>query len=185
MSDAQLSPRPRRLSISGAFALLAIAAVLVVVSVPRLHVLAQQENEVDARNTALLLARALRTHGASAERPPSLADLLGRAELGGLADSELLERDTVLRRHGYLFEITSLSPAVRLMSAPVALLCGTSASLPTTAIRAWPWTPGASGGSSFLVTAEGALFELPGSGARAQGPAGAVLIDPESWKRAR
>jgi hypothetical protein len=184
MSDAQLAPRPGRISISGTLALLAIAAVLVVVSVPRLRVLARHENEADARNTALLLARALRAHGTSAAKPPSLTELLVRPELGGLADSELLARDTVLRRHGYLFEIASLSPAVGPTPA-TAVLSSAAGGTPSTAIRAWPWTPGASGGSSFLVTAEGALFELPHSGTRAQRPAGAVQVELEGWKPTR
>src|SRR5688572_463239 len=76
------------LSFSGALSLAAVVLVLVVVSVPRLQDLARQENEADARVTAELLARALRTLPAASE--PSLRDLVRRPELsGGLSDAEL------------------------------------------------------------------------------------------------
>src|SRR5262245_51531649 len=109
------SPRTRgrvalSLSLSGALSLLAVVAVLIVVSVPRLRGLALQENEGDARGTAQALARALAALEARPSRPPRLADLLETGELRGLGDVELLAGGRVLRRHGYLFEITCLSP---------------------------------------------------------------------------
>ena len=124
---SEVAPTTRHeaaLSLSGALSLLAVVAVLVVVSLPRLRGLALQENEVDARGTALMLARALRGIEPRPDRKPALRELLRRPELRGLADVEVLAEGTLLRRHGYLFEVTCLSPAMTAPAAPAALLCG-------------------------------------------------------------
>lgn len=188
LSRAEAWRLPGGLSISGALSLLAVAAVLVVVSVPRLRDLAVAENEADARATAQLLASTLRASPKSADgRGPSLRELLRRPELdGALEDSELLERGTLLRRRGYLFEVTRLAPVLSLPSTPASLLCGESGGLHgMPAIRAWPWAHG-TGEASFLVTAAGATLVLPDSSpdALGLGAAGADLGPLEGWRRA-
>ncbi len=119
MSEAPPSSRASgALSLSGAISLFAIVAVLVVISLPRLRGLALQENEVDAQGTAQILARALPGLEAKACRKPSLRELLRSPELHGLGDAELLAGGSVMRRHGYLFEVTWMSPAVTAPAVP-------------------------------------------------------------------
>lgn len=143
------APRPRSIggvSFSGALSLLAVAAVLVVVSLPRLRGLALAENEVDASATAQLLAVALRADEAANGAPPSWRELLARPELASvLSDGELVGAGTLLRHHGYLFELTRL--ATGRSDAP-----GARTEL---AVRAWPWAHGATGEATFLATAGG------------------------------
>jgi hypothetical protein len=181
------SARPRPflgLSYSGALSLAAIVAVLVVISVPRLQDIARQENEADARTTAQLLARALGSFPATGE--PSMRDLVRRPELaGGLSDAELLQRGTLLRRHGYLFEVTRLAPSLNLPALPIALLAGAKDALKSMpAIRAWPWSHGSSGEMAFLVTAAGACLLHPNSASRwhGLGSAGMVVNELTGWR---
>ena len=191
LSRAEAWRLPGGLTISGALSLLAVTAVLVVVSVPRLRDLAVAENEADARATAQLLAEALRGSATSSaeargDREPGLRELLRRPELtGALGDSELLEHGTLLRRRGYLFEITRLTPLLSLPSTPASLLCGQSGGLHgMLAVRAWPWAEG-TGEASFLVTAEGATFVAPTPcrSSLGLGAAGADLGPLEGWRR--
>lgn len=138
--------------------LFAIAAVVVVISLPRLREFALRENEADARALLARLGAALEAH--AAERPlatePALAvvDLLetGGASRGaasdvvpsgpltssanpahprGLADAELLDGGRLLRRHGYLFDVAS-GPDHRIV------------------VRAWPWHAGRTGQRAFV-----------------------------------
>lgn len=188
MSEAVLSHRARGpISLSGAFSLLAVVAVLVVVSLPRLRGLALQENEVDAKSTARSLANALRELGSSPARKPALRELLRRPGLLGLGDSELLAGGQVMRRHGYLFEITCLPPTITAASAPAALLGGEPAALcGLLAIRAWPWDHGTTGRVAFLVTQKGGTLAHPNSGAGWEGveARGATLESLAGWRPA-
>jgi len=174
------------LSLSGALSLAAIVAVLVVISVPRLQDLAKHENEADARVTAQILARALNSLPAAGE--PSMRALVRRPELsGGLSDAELLQRGALLRRHGYLFEVTRLAPRLSLPAAPLSLLSGEKGVLGSVlAIRAWPWAHGSSGEAAFLVTASGASLRHPNSVLRWHGleSAGVVVDELSGWRPA-
>jgi hypothetical protein len=172
------------LSYSGALSLAAIVAVLVVISVPRLQDLAKHENEADARTTALLLARTLGS--LPAEEEPSMRDLVRRTELaGGLSDAELLRRGALLRRHGYLFEVTRLAPSLSLPALPMALLSGEKGALKSMlAIRAWPWAHGSSGEMAVLATAAGACLLHPNSAPRWHGleSAGELVDELTGWR---
>lgn len=174
------------LSFSGALSLAAVAAVLVVVSVPRLRGLAMQENEVDARATAQLLARALDARDEAGV--PTLRDLLRRPGMSSsLADAELVVRGTLLRRHGYLFEVTRLEPSLSLPAAPASLLSGEKGALHSMlAIRAWPWLHGATGEAAFLATAAGACLMRANAVPLWQGPeaAGLGIVDLAGWQPA-
>lgn len=174
------------LSFSGALSLAAVVVVLVVVSVPRLQDLARQENEADARATAQLLARALGSF--PAPFAPTMRELVRRPELsGGLLDAELLQRGALLRRHGYLFEVTQLAPSMSLPAAPLALISGETGVLKSMpAIRAWPWRHGSSGELAFLVTAAGASLLHPNSEPRWHGleSAGMVVDELKGWRPA-
>jgi len=152
---------PGGISLSGALSLVAVACVLVVVSVPRLRCLALEENEVDARFTARILARGLSQieGGGTNTKQVSIRDLLRRTDVGDLlSDAETLERGLVLRRHGYLFEITRLSPDFSLSYATSRLLGGKGSLSSILAVRAWPWAYGSTGRSAVLATAGGALL---------------------------
>jgi len=181
---APVAPAARRgLSLSGALSLCAVAAVLIVVSIPRLRGMAQQENEVDACATTRLLAFALRAYGE--ERAPTLSDLLHMPQLAGLrADAELLERGRLLRRHGYLFELSRLTPGVAFTAAPLTPLAtpGGAPGLPH-AVRAWPWEHGFTGRACFLATDSGATLRHANTGAHCEGTRGAGegCIPLEGW----
>lgn len=183
--SAMKSRLPWGISLSGALSLLAVVSVLVVVSVPRLRGIALQENEVDARGTAGLLASALRGMK-DADDTPSLRELLRRPELAGLlADAELVEHGTLLRHHGYLFEVTRLCPSLSLPSAPSSLLSGDRGGLHSMmAIRAWPWAHGATGEAAFLVTAGGAGLVHPNAPPCWEGlrDAGVPVEELTSWR---
>ena len=160
-----------RLSFSGALSLVAVVAVLVVVSVPRLRGLALLENEADARSTAQLLVAALRdAHGSAA--PACLGELLDEKGLV-VPDAELLGRGALLRRHGYLFELTRTPLELSFACAPL-FVSGRSPELGlVNAVRAWPWKHGATGCAAFLATESGALFVHGNVGALWDGPSAA------------
>lgn len=174
------------LSFSGALSLAAVVSVLVVISVPRLQGLARRENESDARVTAQLLANALRACEPSAS--VSMRDLVRRPELAsGLADAELLQRGALLRRHGYLFEVTRLPPSSILATLPLAMFSGKGGLLGSMpAIRAWPWAHGSSGETAFLVTASGASLQHPNDSPCWHGleSAGQPLDELTGWRSA-
>jgi len=186
MSEAVPAIRRRvAISFSGGLSLLAVVAVLVVVSVPRLRGLAQRENEADAAGTAQMLARALQVLDAKACHKPGLRELLRLPELSALGDIELLAGGKVLRRHGYLFEVTCLSPAITAPCGPAALLCGEPDALGSLlAIRAWPWALEVTGSASFLVTRTGGRLVFPSSPVSWQGleAAGVELTSLAGWR---
>lgn len=149
---------------------MAVVLVLIVVSVPRLRGLALRENEADARATAQLLARTLAEHLAGGGAAPEMAQLLATPELASLSDAELLD-GRVLRRHGYLFELTRLfAPADATWGAGERGL---------DAVRAWPWAHGRTGRRGYLVLADGTRLEHPNHPPRWQGLAGAGVAPLE------
>jgi hypothetical protein len=172
------------LSFSGALSLVAVVSVLVVISVPRLLGLARRENEADARVTAELLAGALKAWDPSAT--VSMRDLVRRPELAsGLADAELLQHGSLLRRHGYLFEVIRLSPSSILTAVPLALFSGKGGLLGgMSAIHAWPWAHGSSGETAFLVTAGGTSLLHPNHAPCLHGleSAGQPMDELEGWR---
>ncbi|HEX6882575.1 MAG TPA: hypothetical protein VF530_04285 [Planctomycetota bacterium] len=164
---------------SGTLSLLAVVAVLVVVSVPRLRGLALQENLADARATAQVLARALVERDASAS--VALDELLRSAPLDSLSDAELLADGRLLRRHGYLFELT------RLFAPADATWGGSEAERGLPAVRAWPWAHGRTGTKAYLVLSDGTRLEHPNDPPRWQGlsGAGAAPLEVPGWRVAR
>ena len=161
------------LTLSGGLSLLSVVAVLVVVSVPRLRTLALRENEADARSTAQLLARSLSTLPAGEGRVPTVGECASRPV--ALADTELLEGGTLLRRHGYLFEVTRLP-------APLAPSRSTAPS--RLGLRAWPWAHGQTGVVALVVAADGTTWEHANEPRRWDGLAARAeaLTDDEGWR---
>jgi hypothetical protein len=118
----------RGLSFGAGASVVAVIALLVLVSLPRLQAFALEENETDAAALTRVLGRALAEERAA---PPSLAGLVEEAGLDpGHDDLEWLEGGRLLRRHGYLFEL-SAHPA-------------------GAALAAWPWTYGDTGRAAFV-----------------------------------
>ena len=188
---SELRPDRRRagLSGSGTITIAAIVSVLVFVSLPRLRTMALHENELDARATALALARELPLHDEDSRAVPAIATLLRVNELSRqLADSELLDGGRRLRRHGYVFEV------VRLPEEPLVLagfgLARLAMARPGPAARlgvlAWPWRHGRTGSAALLATRE-ALWEHENVPVRWEGPAPAagLLEDWRDWRRCR
>jgi len=174
MSPAPACSPPVRLrpglSPSGSFCLLAVIAVLVVVSLPRLRGIALQENEVDARATAALLAHEVARLSAE-DGPPPIAELVRSSGLSlTLSDVELLEDGALLRRHGYLFQLVRLP--LSLSFACATLTPDTDPRPSGLAVRAWPWKHGATGSAAFLVTEAGAVYTHPNQPVRWEGVAG-------------
>ncbi|MBI5431939.1 MAG: hypothetical protein HZA52_03805 [Planctomycetes bacterium] len=149
--------------------LVAIAAVVVVISLPRLREFALRENENDARVLLGRLASTLEVH--AAERPAQVADLVAAGD--GLAqwmtDAEYLDDGRLLRRHGYLFDV---------VRGPGECL----------AVRAWPWRAGRTGSRVFVDFVGAAPLVHPNAGARWSGPTGApelATLDADAgWRDA-
>ncbi len=155
---------PGGLSLSGALSLVAVSSVLLFVSVPRLHGIALQENAVDAKATALQLARALAASEAVGPGSPKLADLCASQALRrALSDAELLSDGRQLRRHGYLFELVTLPPPVVMAGWPTpwpepAVFPQAGGRL---GVLAWPWRRGRTGEEALLATETGLLYGHP------------------------
>ena len=121
-------PEQQGISLGAAASVVAVIAVLVVVSLPRLQAFALGENEADAAALTRVLGRELAEEGSPSL---SLASLVEEAGLDPKHDDlEWLDGGRLLRRHGYLFELTANKAG--------AALC------------AWPWTYGDTGRAAFV-----------------------------------
>lgn len=117
--------------------LAAVGLVVLLVSLPRLREFALRENEADARTLVArlgeLCSRELSAPDASAQSasPASLSEMLARTPqlAARLEDAEWLEQGALLRRHGYLFELTVHESGAALV--------------------AWPWEHGRTGCRAF------------------------------------
>lgn len=136
-----------------------VVTVVVLVSVPRLEVLARTDNQLDAIAVVRVLAK---LPPASSDAPDGQG---GQGPLGGLGalvaadprltkqleDVEPLAGGRLLRCHGYLFD--------RMRTAEG-----------DTVLRAWPWAWGRTGSVALVVDAEGRLLCHPNEEGRWQGP---------------
>ena len=189
MRDLRPDQRRAGLSGSGTVSIAAIVCVLVLVSLPRLRKMALHENELDARATALALARELPRHEADARAVPAIGTLVRADELARqLADFELLDGGRRLRRHGYVFEVVTLPPQLPVLAAffPVRLAAPGPIEGPQIGIRAWPWKHGQTGSAALIATGE-TLYEHPNVPVRWEGPAPGtdLLEDWSGWCRTR
>lgn len=150
---------PRASALGRYLTLVAIAAVVVVISLPRLREFALRENESDARALLARLGAKLEIH--AAERPASVAALVSAADAadtddrGGLSrwlgDAEYLAEGRLLRRHGYLFDVAE-GPDRRFV------------------VRAWPWRAGRTGTLAFVDPVGAAPLAHANQAARFSGP---------------
>ena len=145
------------LSRAGVVSLTAVLAVLVAVSLPRLHGLARRENQVDARATAELFARALAGLAPEARTLP-FEELARQARLTRtLRDAEWLEDGRVLRLHGYLFELCPAPAALTPVEGKLELAQGPQPISDSLAVRAWPWST-STGLTAFVVAEDGPVL---------------------------
>jgi len=174
------------LSPLGMVTLLAITAVLVVVSLPRLHGFAVRENERDALLTAQLLARALGEH--SDAPPESVAALVAAADLQRqLADADYLADGQLLRRHGYLFRFATLAPGMDLppTTAATVLAAAPAGSAPRPVVVAWPWAAPRTGREVLVASPEGRVWSHPNPVGTWSGPGDAPPVDADAGWRPR
>ncbi|HVS11933.1 MAG TPA: hypothetical protein VMS76_18855 [Planctomycetota bacterium] len=136
MSPSTLPARARAgaLRPQAAGTLVAIATVVLLVSLPRLRDFALRENEGDAQRLVSRLGAIAEREGAR-----SIRELIeGQPGLTRqLDDAEFLEEGRLLRRHGYLFDLAAGA------SEP------SGASGASRAVRGWPWAHGRTGFAAF------------------------------------
>ena len=157
----------------GLIGLLAVGSTLLVVSLPQLRGFALQENEEDARRTALRLARELSTWESPGD--PRAGDLFQGPELTRvLRNADVMREGRFLRRHGYLFEVVRVPapPAIEAGFFRTVLAEGPGAALPRArlSVRAWPWRHGQTGTVALLAFDDGRLFLHPNRAAEWSGP---------------
>lgn len=142
-----------------ALTLCAIAAVVLLVSLPRLREFALRENQSDAEKLVKRLgglcdAREL----ASGARLASISELVAASKdlARQLDDVELLDAGRTLRRHGYLFELAHVDGRA--------------------VIHAWPWRYGQTGFAVYgWIQGVGAFVDANARGA-CSGPANPPLL---------
>lgn len=147
MSPSTLPARARSgaLRPQAAGTLVAIATVVLLVSLPRLRDFALRENEGDAKRLVarLALVDAREARGSPGEAAParSIQELIeAHPGLGRqLDDAEFLEDGRLLRRHGYLFDLAVDPEGTR-------------------ALRGWPWEHGRTGWAAFAWVEGRGLF---------------------------
>lgn len=143
----------------------AIAAVVLVVSLPRLRDFALRENEADALRLTGRLAD-LVSSSEPALRTADVRELLDQAPALAkqLDDAEFLAGGRRLRRHGYLF-------------AAVAAEAGAPW------IAAWPWKHGHTGRAAYAWTAELGLVGHPNADGAFSGLAAPPPRPDAGWRR--
>ena len=157
-----------RMRPASALTLLAVALVVLLVSLPRLRELALRENQGDARQLVTRVAELL--EGNDARFAPTIQSLLeSRPALRRqLDDAEFLDDGSLMRRHGYLFEVVAFPQAQ--------------------AVRAWPARHGQSGLAAYAWSQGTGLIGHPNVDGRwsAELPPlapGDPAFDPAGWMR--
>ena len=143
-----LSPRPLTLS--------AVAGLLFLVSVPRVHQLAVHDNQRDAMSAVLLLVPPVFNDADLGATPPSNESL--SQELGHrLNDVRYDPRSRLIRRHGYFLDVGLTHDRHGI-------------------IRAWPERHGRTGVSAFVYDRSRGLLSNPNASAAWSG-AGSIRPD--------
>ncbi len=141
----------------------AIFAVILVVSLPRLRALALHQNELDAIQATKLLGKSV----FAMETEPTLGGVLqiDSSLEHRLEDVEVLEQGSLLRRHGYLFDLTRTQTG-------------------EPAIRAWPWDCGETGYGAYVITKDAGLRGHPNAESLWSGPGNAPVLQDEdpAWR---
>lgn len=163
----------RRLRLENRAVLVAVCALVFLVSLPRLQGIAIQENELDALRALELLARELEPAAGRGAVPEEIGALLseGCVLRRRLGDVDLLSDGRLALRHGYLFELAPLRDG-------------------RTAVRAWPWRHGSTGFAAFVARPGEGILGHPNDGSSSSGcwsgPHSRPMLDGESgWRRLR
>jgi hypothetical protein len=143
----------RRMPSPQALVLSAVGVVLFLVSVPRVHQFALQDNERDATSSLLILSKTVQAAAAgdSAARQLPLPDTWDQEINCRLYDAHATEGSSVIQRHGYLLELAYRTDG-------------------TDFLRAWPTKHGATGRSAYLLDPERGLIEHPNLDGAWSGP---------------
>lgn len=165
------------LSRLGTLALLAVVAVLVTVSIPRLRSFAANENEAEARSLACMLAAELHEAPAIPDARnggPTIEALTHRGAIErALSDASFLSEGRLLRRHGYLFCVVRLDAGPPPASEATGFVGSTvqaAAPAPGLGVMAWPWQRGRTGARAWIATATGGLFQHENDRGQWDGP---------------
>ncbi len=159
------STRLGGLRFGSALALVAVVAVVVLISMPRLRDWALRENERDAVRFARHLAglvevaerksglelHALARPAMASASPLAIADLIAGdpAAESALTDADFIGR--VLKRRGYLFDLVDHTTEGCI-------------------VRAWPWEQGQTGLGAFVAVPGGPVYGYPNEDRRCSGP---------------
>jgi hypothetical protein len=124
-----------------ALTLAAVGVVLFLVSVPRVHQFALQDNERDAKSSLLtLFSTVYADEGDRASRQIPAPEAWDQEVKCRLYDAHTSEGSALLQRHGYLLELAHRPDG-------------------SDFLRAWPTKHGATGRSAFLLDSERGLIE--------------------------
>ncbi len=124
-----------------ALTIAAVGIVLFLVSVPRVHQFALQDNERDAKSSLLTLFSTVYADdgSASAQRIPA-PEAWNQEIKCRLYDAHPSDESALLERHGYLLEHAQRADGSEFL-------------------RAWPTRHGATGRSAFLIDSQRGLIE--------------------------
>ena len=139
-------PSPQALTLS------AVGVVLFLVSVPRVHQFALQDNERDATSSLLTLSKTVQAaEGEGSARYLPSPGTWDQEINCRLYDAHTTEESSLIQRHGYLLEFVHRADG-------------------TEFLRAWPSKHGATGRSAYLLDPERGLIEHPNSDGAWSGP---------------
>lgn len=150
--------RRGRLHWSDAATLVAVVAVVVIISVPRLADFARRENERDVVRLLRSVQPMLAEAQSSEPMPLGMQALVAHAPRFRrlFDDATYLEEGTLLKRHGYLFELVQYDE--------------TEAHPQRLGVRAWPWKHGQTGFAAFWVVSDGPVWGHLNSNSSWSGP---------------
>lgn len=142
--------------------LVAVVAVVVVISLPRLADFARRENQEDAVRLARRLMAERERQAAGAAAPTRVQELVAGLPPSAqrqLDDLAFLRDGELLRRHGYLFELFAAGDE-----------SGAQGGGGVWAVRAWPWRAGETGAKAYLALSSKLVFEHTHPPAEWSGP---------------
>ena len=163
MVQGRFGSRRGAMRLSSAATLVAVGVVVLVVSLPRLREFALRENEEDARLVVERLATLLANEVQAGERATNVEALVLKAPgyPRQFEDAEFLDGGSLMRRHGYLFELGHAEDPL--------------------AVRAWPWQHRRTGFSAYAWTRERQLVGCANSQGTFSGPGHAPSAGSGEW----
>lgn len=163
MVQGRFGSRRGAMRLSSAATLVAVGVVVLVVSLPRLRDFALRENEEDARLVVERLAALVENEVQAGERAANVEALVLKSPgyPRQFEDAEFLDGGTLMRRHGYLFEIGRPGD--------------------TLPVRAWPWQHRRTGFSAYAWTREQRLVGNANSDGSFSGPGHAPGVTSAEW----